>query len=397
MGNIDPERSARLRNGLLAARLDAIICAHPKNVLLLAGYWPIIGNSVAVSDAEGHTTLIVPEDELEYSRNANADEVIPFQAGDSTLDDICPTLKRVLKKLDQPGRRIAIERHPISEEASYVAMTQYGFGISHMLREILPQCSLDTTGVFLDRERAVLTPFEQEQVREAAEIACEAFSHGANEIRTGMTEFEAAQDFEKGLSAFASNKSGIRRARGMVSCMSGERSGNAYGAFAMSSNRQIRAGELLLMHCNSHVDGFWTDITRTYVIGDVPNRIYRMFEALLEASRAGIASVKAGVRAEDVDRAVREALNDRGFGNAFKHSTGHGVGYSAIDATAIPRLRAHSPDVLEAGMVMNIEPGIYFERFGGMRQCDMVLVTETGADVLTKFQNSTEELNVRVT
>lgn len=165
----------------------------------------------------------------------------------------------------------------------------------------------------------------------------------------------------------------------------------------MSSHRRIRAGDLLLVHCNSQADGFWTDVTRTYVLGNIPDRIYRMYEALLEASQAGIASVKAGIPAREVDRAVRETLREQRFGEAFKHDAGHGVGYSAIDHTAIPRLQKDSPDVLESGMAMNIEPGIYLEHFGGMRQCDMVLVTETGAEVLTPFHNTIEELHVRAT
>lgn len=80
-----------------------------------------------------------------------------------------------------------------------------------------------------------------------------------------------------------------------------------------------------------------------------------MYEATLEASRAGIASVKSGVRAEEVDRGVREIPSERGFGSEFKHSTGHGVGFSAIDHEAIPKLRGNLPDILGTGMVMNIE------------------------------------------
>ena len=95
------------------------------------------------------------------------------------------------------------------------------------------------------------------------------------------------------------------------------------------------------------------------------------------------------MNAADVDAAARDVLKMRGFGPQFKHSTGHGVGFSAIDANAKPRLHPKSEDTLEAGMVFNVEPAIYFEGYGGMRHCDMVAVTDSGAEVLTPFQSST--------
>ncbi len=160
----------------------------------------------------------------------------------------------------------------------------------------------------------------------------------------------------------------------------------------MSSRKTIGTQDLILTHCNSHADGYWTDITRTFFRGEPPERILRMYEALLAASRMGINAVKPGVKASHVDSVVRESLTAAGFGDRFKHGTGHGVGFSAIDHRAIPRLRPNSPDVLQTGMVMNIEPGIYFEDFGGMRHCDMILVTPEGCELLTPFQHSIDTL-----
>jgi Xaa-Pro aminopeptidase len=100
------------------------------------------------------------------------------------------------------------------------------------------------------------------------------------------------------------------------------------------------------------------------------------------------------VKAADVDAAAREVLKTRGFGPQFKHSTGHGVGFSALDANAKPRLHPKSGDTLEPGMVFNVEPAIYFDGYGGMRHCDMVAVTDSGAELLTPFQCSTDDLAV---
>jgi len=88
----------------------------------------------------------------------------------------------------------------------------------------------------------------------------------------------------------------------------------------------------------------------------------------------------------------RAAIEARGFGDDFKPSTGHGVDFAAIDYNEAPRLHRKSEDMLAPGMVFNVEPGIYIEDYGGMRHCDMVAVTESGAELLTPFLSSLEEL-----
>jgi len=103
-------------------------------------------------------------------------------------------------------------------------------------------------------------------------------------------------------------------------------------------------------------------------------------------------AIRPGAKGAEVDLAARDALGERGFGPHFKHSTGHGIGFSAIDANAKPRLHPKSDDTLEVGMVFNVEPAIYFVGYGGIRHCDMVTVTESGAELLTPFQGSMDEL-----
>src|SRR6185312_7161560 len=99
-----------------------------------------------------------------------------------------------------------------------------------------------------------------------------------------------------------------------------------------------------------------------------------------------------GIGAATVDGAARQVLESRGFGKEFRHATGHGVGFAAINHNALPRIHPLSEEILEAGMIFNIEPAVYIPRFGGMRHCDMVVVTDDGAELLTPFINSAEQL-----
>ncbi len=185
------------------------------------------------------------------------------------------------------------------------------------------------------------------------------------------------------------------RAGGFTYCMSGPNSAEACAAYQHTRSRQLTSGDFALVHCNSYINGFWTDITRTFSIGEPDERKREMYTAVLEASRTAIHAVRPGVEASKVDRAAREVLRDRGFGKNFKHATGHGVGFAAINHLAQPCIHPVSEDLLEPGMTFNIEPAIYVDGYGGLRHCDVVTVTSDGVEVLTPFQASMNELTIR--
>jgi Xaa-Pro dipeptidase len=245
-------------------------------------------------------------------------------------------------------------------------------------------------GDLLARLRAVLTPREVERVRIACRIAGAAFARGAAGIVAGRTEAAVAADFQTGLLAPATD--GVARTEGFAFCMAGAHAAQAGAAYARSRFDPLRADELALVHANSTADGYWTDITRTYCLDEPTARQHALFEAIFAAREAALAAIRPGVCGGAVDRAAREELATRGFGAAFTHGTGHGVGFAAIDAGAPPRLRPDSADVLEPGMVCNIEPAIYLAGECGLRHCDVVTVTDDGRDVLTPFQSELADL-----
>jgi Xaa-Pro aminopeptidase len=177
----------------------------------------------------------------------------------------------------------------------------------------------------------------------------------------------------------------VLRADGFAWCMSGPNSAEANAAFAYSRHRKLQEGDLVLVHSNSYADGYWTDITRTQVLGGPDEKQKSIFKAISEARNAAFSKIKPGVRAAAVDLAAREVLRKHGFEKEFPHSLGHGVGFAAISPHARPRIHPKSDEILETGMTFNIEPAIYIENYGGARHCDMVAVTENGMELLTDF------------
>lgn len=392
----DTERVRRIRAALEEKQIDAFVCALPSNVLLLSGYWPVVGPSVAIATRGGEIILIVPEDEKSLAENGWADEVITFSHGlldekiSNAIDNLQAPLIRTITRLNLFSRGVlGCEDKAEFQPASYAAMYFPDLSFHKLLHETFPQTRIVSADKILSGFRAQLTSDEIERVCLVCEMAERAFLHGAELLREGLKETDVTHLFRTSLTTLPEN---VQRADGFVYCMSGENSFEAYANFQRSRSRKIQHGDLVLVHCNSYADGFWTDIVRTFCVGEPNEKQRKMFDAIFQARAAAISVVRPGMAASGVDRAARQTMKEHGFEKEFRHATGHGVGFAAINHNALPRIHPKSRDVLETGMVFNIEPGIYIEGFGGMCHCDMVVVTDNGAEILTPFQNTLEDL-----
>jgi Xaa-Pro dipeptidase len=396
----DRESVRRIRSALTAAGLGAIICALPENVLLLSGYWPVVGGALALATREGRIAVLAPEDERDLAESGWADDIRTFRP--VSLDAIRRIDEVVGEPLGTLAQELGLQRGPIgyeggpaSEPASYVGMRLYGPILEAFLTRVLTPCRLESAEGILEELRAAKTSREVDRIRTACRIASRAFRAGAQQLRSGMLETEAALHFRAPLSAAGTGFEGVERADGSVWCMSGPNAALAQGAYARSRARPIGRDEMVLVHCNSYADGYWVDVTRTYCLGEPDDRRRRMYEAVFAARKAALGVIRPGARAAAVDRAARDVLRDHGFGDQFTHATGHGVGFVAIDPNARPRIHPKSEDVLERGMVFNVEPAIYFDGDCGLRHCDVIAVTEDGAEVLTPFEGDIESLILR--
>lgn len=143
----------------------------------------------------------------------------------------------------------------------------------------------------------------------------------------------------------------------------------------------IEEGHLVVIDVGGLVDGYHSDMTRTFLIGEVDPVLRVMHDVVRESQLAGLRAVRAGVSAGDVDKVCRDVIVDAGFGSEFIHSTGHGVGLQIHEQ---PWVRTQMPEALQTGEVVTVEPGVYREGLGGVRIEDLVVVTDTGCDILTE-------------
>ncbi len=398
---VDSERQSRNHQALVEANWDAVVCALPSNVLLLTGYWPVIGASVALCFRDGPTILLIPEDEKELAEEAFADSIVTFTAETleemrSITDAIKPLLTAALQQRLHSGRgSIGVESGGSSQAASYLAVHLFGNNLADVVREALPHATLTPSEGWIRDLKSVKTRPEIEKIRTACGIARNAFETGASRLQAGMDEPAAAELFRAPLHGATPAPRHYFRSDGFAFCMSGPNAAKASAAYARTRDRKLERGDTVMIHCNSYVDGFWTDITRTYTLQPPDERQHRMRVAVLAARNAALECIHPGARAADVDAASRQTIMNDGLAEYLRHGTGHGVGFSPMSAYSIPRLHGKSPDVLREGMVFNVEPAVYVDGYGGVRHCDMVAVTATGYELLTDFQSESASLTLQ--
>lgn len=221
--------------------------------------------------------------------------------------------------------------------------------------------------------RSVKEESEIQRIRQAVRVADEAFGHILNTLKTGQTETEIALELE-----FFMRQAGASGISFDFIVASGWRSAMPHG---VASSKKIARGELLTIDFGAIVEGYCSDITRTICLDSPSDRQKELYEIVLTANRAGIAAVKPGIPGSEADAAARKIIADAGYSEFFGHGLGHSVG---LEIHEKPTLSPRETRLLEPGMVITVEPGIYLPDWGGIRIEDMVVVTKNGCEVLTQ-------------
>ncbi|MEO0099176.1 MAG: M24 family metallopeptidase, partial [candidate division WOR-3 bacterium] len=214
---------------------------------------------------------------------------------------------------------------------------------------------------------------EIDLIKKAAAITDSVFSAILNFIRPEMTEREVARKIdylikEKGEVAFP------------TIVASGENSALPH---AQPTEKKIREGEPIILDIGAAFQGYASDLTRTIFLGKVPEKMREIYQIVKRAQENALSQMKAGRKTKMIDSLARDYIKDRGYGNYFGHSLGHGVGLAVHEK---PTLSYLSNEKLLAGFVVTVEPGIYLPGLGGVRIEDLVLIKDEGIEILSKSE-----------
>ncbi|MEY2192436.1 M24 family metallopeptidase [Neobacillus sp. BF23-41] len=230
----------------------------------------------------------------------------------------------------------------------------------------------------IEKLRLIKTDAEIKILKVAADIADAAFKHILDFIGPGKTELEVSNELE-----FFMRRAGATSSSFDTIVASGHRSALPHG---VASDKVIEAGDIVTMDYGCYYNGYVSDITRTIAIGEPDAKLKEIYDVVLEAQLLGMAGIKPGLTGKQADAITRDYITEKGYGEYFGHSTGHGIGLEIHEG---PGLSMKSDVILEPGMVVTCEPGIYIPGLGGVRIEDDTLITKDHNEALT---HSTKEL-----
>ncbi len=319
----------------------------------------------AFSSSEGF--LLITKDEALFMTDSR------FVEAAEKRNTVCPVAELKLAKDQLPAFFIerGIKRVLLESDRLTVAecnrFKEYFGDI-----EVLSDGSLDKK---LNALRAVKTKKEIAAIKSAQEIAERAFRHILGFIRTGLTEKEIALELD-----FFMLRGGAEALSFETIAVSGENSSLPHG---VPSGRKLKNGDFITLDFGAVINGYHSDMTRTVILGAPTEEQRLVYDTVLNAQRAALETLKAGVTGIEADKAARDIIEQAGYGARFGHGTGHGVG---LEVHELQSLSPRSKDVLKKGNVVTVEPGIYLPQRFGVRIEDMVVITENGYENLTKAE-----------
>jgi Xaa-Pro aminopeptidase len=264
----------------------------------------------------------------------------------------------------------------LAERRIGVESTGMRFQEAEALRASSPGISLESIDGILSGIRAIKSSDEVELMRQAARLTEKALDEVIADLRPGMSEIELRSRLHIALLGAGSDGPGFD-----TLIASGPRGALQHAA---PSARVIGPGDAVILDVGARYCGYTADITRTVVLGPASDEFVKIYNIVRAANAAARQAAKPGVTAKDVDRAARDVIEAGGYGEAFIHGTGHGLGMEVHEP---PRVAPGDSTVLQPGMVITIEPGIYLTGRFGVRIEDDIAITHGGHDRLTRFSH----------
>lgn len=360
MTTIYETRRKKLESYLEKQQIELAMITAPSNVFYYTGF-----NSdpherfmaLVIDMRKKETTLFVPLlDESAAAEASDIKKIIPISDAEEPFEVLSNSL----------GAEIA----SFGVEMKALSLFRY-----HGLKEFYPEATVTNIEDAVNAQRIKKTPDEIVVAQKAIDIIEEVLAQGIKTVKIGMSENELTAELE-----FLMRTLGADGPSFSTIVLSGKKSALPHGS---PGERTFEKGDFLLIDMGVIKDGYCSDITRTFVIGEATEEQKMIYQIVLDSNQAGIDAVKAGVELRSIDLAARKVIGEKDYGDYFNNRVGHGLG---IEVHEEPSVHENNTDIAEKGLLFTIEPGIYLPELGGVRIEDIVYINDSGeAEVLTSF------------
>jgi len=346
-------RLERLRQKLADEGLHAILITTPANRRYMSGFTGSAG------------MLIISQDRAMLATDFRYWEQVDKQAPQFELVKIKDKFTALLPDLVND-----LGIHQLGFESKNVTVA-----MQRDLADALPDgVEFVATSDVVEGLRAVKDKDELAVLRRAVGLADGAYAHVADFMQPGMTECQVAWELESFMRTHGAEKVAFD-----IIVATGP---NGAMPHASASDRAIQAGEPVVMDLGAVVDGYCSDLSRTVVLGEANEQYHEVYEIVLQAQQAALQGIRPGMTGQEADGIARQFIAQAGYEDAFGHGLGHGVGLMVHEKPGVGRLS--DKDVLQAGMVFSVEPGIYLPGKFGVRIEDVVVLREDGPEALSQ-------------
>lgn len=354
------DRLQALQRYLKEENIDVAMITSPANVFYYTGFMCEPHErfmALLVDSRTNDLSLFVPAlDEEAATNDSSVTHIIPISDEESPF----------VKLKHQLGEHIG----NFGLEMKAVSIFEY-----HNLRNAYPYASYVDVQPFINLQRMKKSNSQVGFVNKAIEIIEKVLAEGIKKVEIGMSELELTAELE-----YLMRKFGADGPSFSTIVLSGEKSALPHGT---PGNRTFQKGDFLLIDFGVMKDGYCSDITRTFIIGEASEKQKEIYDIVLQSNNAGINAIKSGVPVKTFDREARNVINTKGYGDYFNNRVGHGLG---IEVHEEPSIHENNDQIAETGLLFTIEPGIYIPGFGGVRIEDDVYINEKGnVEVLTSF------------
>lgn len=369
MTAIYQQRITALKEQMKERQIEVGLVTSPKNIYYYTGFHSEPYERFMALLLDGRTDqlgLFIPALDYEAAKQHSfVEQLIPIFDEQNPYQVVKDHIGEEIKSLGVETKRVTL--HQQTQLNDHLSISGY----------------LDI-GDFIASQRMRKTPEECLRVERAVQIVEKVLAEGMKKVAVGMTELELAAEMELLMRRFGADGPSFS-----TTVLSGVKSSLPHGH---SDEKKLQWGEFLLIDMGVMADGYCSDISRTFVIGEASAEQEKLHRIVRQATEAGVRAAKAGIAAKEVDRAAREVIKQNGYGRYFNNRVGHGLG---IEVHEEPSIHENNELMIENGFLFTVEPGIYVPNWGGIRIEEDVYIGEDGkANVLTTFP--TELIRVAV-